>query len=211
MDEGYPFSGTGNLYNFTRGLISIAVQNNIIILYDNDAEGVSSYNKTAKLNIPGTMRVLKLPDLPAFEQFNTIGPGGALQANINGSGAAIECYLDLGPTPAVRWNSFNKDLQVYQGVLENKESYARTFYALKSADSGYDFSKIEVVLDLIFSTCVAMKESLLFDSLEAETGYYAEDPDEAEKAVAEPPASTPAAQTDDSGTVTPVALTLNRV
>ena len=27
MDEGYPFTGTGNLYNFTKGLISISVQN----------------------------------------------------------------------------------------------------------------------------------------------------------------------------------------
>ena len=39
MNEGYPFTGTGNLHNFTKGLIGISVQNNIIILYDNDAEG----------------------------------------------------------------------------------------------------------------------------------------------------------------------------
>src|SRR5207302_707086 len=45
-NEGYPFSGTGNLYNFTKGLISIAVQSNIVIIYDNDAEGVSSFNRT---------------------------------------------------------------------------------------------------------------------------------------------------------------------
>jgi len=67
MNEGYPFSGTGNLYNFTKGLISIGVQNNVLIIYDNDAEGVSSFKRTAKLNIPSNMRVLKLPDLPAFE------------------------------------------------------------------------------------------------------------------------------------------------
>ena len=42
MNEGYPFTCTGNLFNFTRGLMSIAVQNKVIILYDNDAEGVAS-------------------------------------------------------------------------------------------------------------------------------------------------------------------------
>lgn len=91
MKEGYPFSGTGNLYNFTKGLIGIAVQNNVLIVYDNDAEGVSSFNRTAKLKLPPNMRVLKLPDLPAFENFETVGPSGHHQTNINGRGAAIEC------------------------------------------------------------------------------------------------------------------------
>ena len=65
MNEGYPFTGTGNLYNFTKGLIGISVQNNVIILYNNDAEGVSSFNRTVKLNVPGNMRILQLPRLPA--------------------------------------------------------------------------------------------------------------------------------------------------
>ena len=59
MNEGYPFTGTGNLYNFTKGLIGISVQNTVIILYDNDAEGVSSFNRTVKLNVPDNMRILK--------------------------------------------------------------------------------------------------------------------------------------------------------
>src|SRR5438270_10468674 len=84
MNEGYPFSGTGNLYNFTKGLISIAVQSNIVIIYDNDAEGVSSFNRTTKLNIPANMRVLKLLDLPEFKNFETVGPSGRHQADING-------------------------------------------------------------------------------------------------------------------------------
>ena len=62
MKEGYPFTGTGNLYNFTKGLISISVQNDVVIIYDNDAEGVFSFNRTVKLNVPDNMRILKLPD-----------------------------------------------------------------------------------------------------------------------------------------------------
>ncbi len=41
INEGYP-QGTGSLFNFTKRLISIAVQNKVIILYDNDAEGGSA-------------------------------------------------------------------------------------------------------------------------------------------------------------------------
>ena len=40
MEEGYPFSGTGNVFRFVQGLISIAVQNQMLVLFDNDAEGL---------------------------------------------------------------------------------------------------------------------------------------------------------------------------
>jgi hypothetical protein len=50
MDEGYPFSGTGSLFNFTKGLISIAIQNNVIVLYDNDVEGVFNFNRKRSLD-----------------------------------------------------------------------------------------------------------------------------------------------------------------
>jgi hypothetical protein len=63
------------------------------------------------------MAVLKLPDLPAFEQFNTIGPYGKQPADVNGRAAAIECYLHLDDAAAVRWTSFNKGLGIYHGEL----------------------------------------------------------------------------------------------
>jgi len=88
MNEGYPFTGTGSLYNFVKGLISIAVMNNIVVIYDNDAEGVYSYNRTSKLNLPPNIRVLRLPDLPAFNDYETVGPSGSHRANINGRGDA---------------------------------------------------------------------------------------------------------------------------
>src|SRR5215217_2628450 len=130
MNEGYPFTGTGNLFNFTKGLISIAVQNKVIILYDNDAEGVASYNLTSRLNLPWNMRVLKLPDLPEFASYSTVGPSGEHRADINSRGAAIACYLDAGPSPVVRWNNFNKELGVYQGELIGKGDVMRRFYKL---------------------------------------------------------------------------------
>ena len=101
-------------------MISISVQNNVVILYDNDAEGVFNFNRTARLNVPDNMRILKLPDLLALRDFDTIGPSGAHCADINGRAAAIECYLDVGPGAMVRWNNYHKELGVYHGELVDK-------------------------------------------------------------------------------------------
>ncbi|WP_392714188.1 HEPN/Toprim-associated domain-containing protein [Rhizobium ruizarguesonis] len=158
MAEGYPFTGTGNLFNFTKGLISISVQNNVIILYDNDAEGVSSFKRSARLRLPANMRVLKLPDLPEFASNPTRGPSGEHEADINGRAAAIECYLDTRAAPIVRWNNFNKELGVYQGELIEKQDVMHAFYDLKTVDGDYDFSKIMRVLELLIHECAAMKQ-----------------------------------------------------
>ena len=167
MDKGYPFTGTGNLYNFTKGLIGISVQNNIVILYDNDAEGVFSFNRTVKLNVPGNMRILKLPDLPEFRHFEAIGPSGAHRADINGRAAAIECYLDFGPGAAVRWKNYHKELGVYQGELVGKGDVMRAFLAQSKANADYDFSRIAAVVDMIVSECTAIRESARLAELEA--------------------------------------------
>jgi HEPN/Toprim N-terminal domain 1 len=168
MNEGYPFTGTGSLFNFTKGLISISVQNNVIIVYDNDAEGVSNFNRSAKLNIPANMRVLKLPDLPKFQAFETIGPSGHHRADINGRGAAIECYLDVGPSPVVRWNNYNKELGVYHGELVSKRDVMNRFYSMSELGSGYDLSKISAVLNMIITDCISMREAAQLADLEAD-------------------------------------------
>jgi hypothetical protein len=158
MEEGYPFSGTGNLLKFVQGLISIAVQNNVIIVFDNDAEGVASFNRCCKLNIPDNMRILKLPDLPEFCNFETIGPNGQHLADINGQGAAIECYLGLDDEPRVRWHNYNPIVEAYQGVLIDKERYKRTFLSQLEKISDYNYAKITSVLDMIIRSCVGIRE-----------------------------------------------------
>ena len=167
MNEGYPFTGTGNLYNFTKGLIGISVQNNVVILYDNDAEGVFSFNRTVKLNVPNNIRILKLPDLPVFRDFETIGPSGAHRADINGRAAAIECYLDAGPGAAVRWKNHHKKLDVYHGELVAKGDVMKEFLAQSKVNGDYDFSRIAAVVDMITSECTAIRESARLAALEA--------------------------------------------
>lgn len=169
MKEGYPFSGTGNLHNFTKGLISISVQNDTIILYDNDAEGVASYNKTNALKIPENMCVLKLPDLPALNSFKTIGPDGETYSNINGTGAAIECYLDNGDNAIIRWNNYNKDQGVYQGELIDKRDHMMRFFEVKNLSGTYDLSKIEAVLNMIIHYCEQMRKARILRELEEDS------------------------------------------
>ena len=167
MDKGYPFTGTGNLYNFTKGLIGISVPNNIVILYDNDAEGVFSFNRTVALNVPDNMRILKLPDLPEFRDFKAIGPSGAHRADINGRAAAIECYLDFGPDAAVRWNNYHKGLDVYHGELIGKGDVMKTFLEQSKKNADYDFSRISAVVDMIVSECTAIRESARVAAIDA--------------------------------------------
>ncbi|MEE4208299.1 MAG: hypothetical protein V2I43_03415, partial [Parvularcula sp.] len=45
MDERHHFWGTGNLVKFAEGLLRIDVQNKVLFLLDNDAEGVDAHRK----------------------------------------------------------------------------------------------------------------------------------------------------------------------
>lgn len=165
MEEGYPFSGTGNLHKFTQGLISIALQNNIVIVYDNDAEGIAKMQATRKLSVPPNMRVMQLPNHDEFLNFKTIGPTGIGRADVNGKAAAIECYLDLGreglPDPIVRWSTFNRELEVYHGELQHKSQYMKDFLDLRAPSASYNSNKIESVLDTLVAECVSIAEQKL--------------------------------------------------
>ncbi len=157
MEEGYPFSGTGNLLKFLKGLISISIRNDVLVLYDNDLEGVTNYEKSCALNAPANMVILKLPDREEFERFPTIGPNGEHTADINGSAAAIECFLDTGPEARVRWTSYNDRIEKYQGELESKTAYAKAFLSQRKLDSGYDYSGIEYVLTSVIIGCIEIQ------------------------------------------------------
>lgn len=83
-----------------------------------------------------------------------------VNSDINLKAAAIECYLDLNlknfPPAKVIWTNLKKDLGVYQGALEYKDSYTKEFMAQtkETISSGmYDASRIARVLDTIVSEC----------------------------------------------------------
>jgi hypothetical protein len=121
VSERHPFPGTGNLLKFAEGLAKIDVQNQIVFVFDNDAEGTEAFNKLGALALPSNMRAMVLPSLEVFRSFPAKGPEGDHVADINGRAAAIECYLDhrVGgfPPPRVVWSNYKRETDCYQGAL----------------------------------------------------------------------------------------------
>jgi len=163
VSERHPFSGTGSLVNFAEGLAKIDVQNQVVFLFDNDAEGWAAFEKVQNLTLPLNMRTMVLPDIEDFRAFPGIGPHGVLPSDINRRAAGIECYLDLrlkGRPPAqVLWTNYKRERNDYQGSLEHKESYMRAFLEQKPhtvLSGAYDLSKLRLVLDRLFQECSAI-------------------------------------------------------
>lgn len=163
VSDRHPFSGTGALLKFAEGLVKIDVQNQVVFLFDNDAEGAATFSALSRFKLPTNMRGMLLPNLDVFREFPARGPNGVSSADINGRAAAIECYLDLQmlnrPPAQVVWTNYKDELDVYHGRLEHKESYYKAFLALREADvqaGEYDFSKLRVVLGNIIRTCSEM-------------------------------------------------------
>jgi regulatory protein YycH of two-component signal transduction system YycFG len=62
-------------------------------------------------------------------------------------------------TAEVLWSNYKKDIGAWQGALQNKESYMRTFLALKSItlkESNYHIEKIERVLDALIEKAIIL-------------------------------------------------------
>jgi hypothetical protein len=157
MAEHYPFTGTGNLFKFSEGLASIGIQNKVLIVYDNDTIGRDAYERTKRLKMPVNVGVVKLPELTEFEHFLTVGPSGQNRENINGKAVSIEHFLDLNygtaAEPVIRWTSWNDKLEAYQGLLVDKEKYVRLFGEVQRSTSGYNFSKLESLVDFLYGSC----------------------------------------------------------
>lgn len=176
IEDRHPFSGTGNLFKFAEGLVKIDIHNRVVFLFDNDAEGTDTYRKLLqRFKFPVNMRAMVLPDLEELRNFPAKGPGGVVNADINGYAAAIECYLDLrlkGRPPAqVTWTSYKESLDCYQGALDFKDSYARAFYETSSEaiESGeYDASKLRAVIAALIEQCCGLATEMLSSQYEAE-------------------------------------------
>jgi hypothetical protein len=164
MTEGYPFGGTGNLHNFCKGLSAIDVQNRTIIIYDNDAEGISKFHETAQLNTPRNIRVMHLPTLTAGETVDALGPTGVSTANVNETAASTEYYLDLASvarSPQIRWTNYVQRIDRYQGALVGKEDYSAAFEAWTPGKSNYCFEKLDLCIDAIVELAKGMAAELL--------------------------------------------------
>lgn len=161
MKDGYPFGGIGNLQKFAKGLTKMDVQNRTLLLYDNDAAGLSAYKKTSELDFSANMGVAMLPSLKEFEDFPTQGPTGNAEMDINGRAVAIECYLDfehakLPNSAIVQWSSYQADVSQYQGALASKGKYTDDFLKMTPESliaSNYNLSKLKAEVATIVNEC----------------------------------------------------------
>ena len=59
VEVGHPFSGTGQVVNFVKGLVSIGVHNNVLVLFDNDAEGCAAWQRCLEIGLPDNVRAVE--------------------------------------------------------------------------------------------------------------------------------------------------------
>lgn len=160
MADGYPFTGTGNLYKFCQGLTSIQLLNKVLFLYDNDVSGREKYVQSQKLTLSPNMGIMLLPSLQEFTEFRCIGPNGESIEDINGKAVSIECFLDLSYSfsqkAKVRWASFDSKSGKYQGAIENKDYYIREFKKNRN-NSQYNLGKLEKLLRCIIEKCMQLE------------------------------------------------------
>jgi hypothetical protein len=148
MKDGNPFPGVGNLVSFCKGLSRIRYNGNMLVVLDNDTAGRSALEAIRLLNLASSVKVTSLPTLPELSRFKTLGPAGEAYEDINGRARAIECFLDLAVVdaePTVRWTSYDRKLESYQGELVRKEDYTRAFSERFGRDDSYDSQKLRAL------------------------------------------------------------------
>lgn len=154
MEQNYPFTGTGNLKNFVKGLSKINILNKILVILDNDTAGISVYNDIKTIDLPNNLNVITLPNYKDFDNFKCKGPQGDSLENINGKAVSIECFLDhssIDDEIYVRWTGFNDKLIRYQGNIEPKNLLIKSFHQYYKQE--YDFTKLKYLVDYILESC----------------------------------------------------------
>ena len=163
MSENYPFTGAGNLFRFCQGLARIRIQNRILVVLDNDTAGLRAARQIGSLDLPPRMRVAVLPDLDECRAVRTLGPSGEQCEDINRRAVSIEWFLDItaldGSAPIVRWTSYDRELDQYQGELIRKDNYIRHFFdAVKRPDTGH-WPKLALLWNHLLAVCTAPAEN----------------------------------------------------
>ena len=156
MEQNYPFTGTGNLKNFIKGLSKINILNKVLVVLDNDTAGRSVFNDIKKIDLPKNLKIITLPNHKDFDRFKCKGPQGDSLENINEKAVSIECFLDLSSIDEeayVRWTGFNEKLIQYQGNIEPKNLLIKSFHQHYKHE--YNFTKIKYLIDYILESWIS--------------------------------------------------------
>jgi hypothetical protein len=125
--------GVSHLAKIVKSFAGAGIVNKVIALFDNDTAGEEAIRSLRQIKLPGSLSVLKLPDLKMLRKYPTIGPSGPTNMNINGLAASIELYLgddvlrEGGKLAPVQWSAYNSVVGKYQGEVLGKDKIHKRF------------------------------------------------------------------------------------
>ena len=150
--------GADPLLKLVRGLAASKITTRIIALFDNDTAGRAALRKVNTKPLPSNIVTCVLPDLPLAHEYPTLGPGGQLTMDVNGTACAIEMYVGEtclrrqdGELIPVRWKGFDAVSGSYQGELEDKYAVLRAFEHRLESGREIDWSGLDAVMEVLRS------------------------------------------------------------
>lgn len=131
-----PSGGASQLVNALRAFVAAGIENRIVAVFDNDAEGRAALQLLRRQDLPSNVRVMTLPDIALARSYPTDGPNGGAVQDVNGLAASIELYFgeDVLRDPAARlavvsWKARNETIGRYQGEVQRKDELKQRFLA----------------------------------------------------------------------------------
>jgi hypothetical protein len=132
-----PAGGASHLATAVRTFIAAGIENRIIALFDNDAEGQSQLRMLRRQALPSNVRVFAYPDTELARTYPAHGPTGFALQDVNGGAASIELYFgqdvlrdQAGQLATVHWKGRIDERggpPQYQGEVERKNDLKQRF------------------------------------------------------------------------------------
>ena len=156
--------GAGNLANIVKAFAGTGIVNKVVALFDNDTAADGAIQGLRSVRIPKNIKILRLPNLPALQQYPTVGPSGSTVMDVNGMAASIELYVgndilteETGGFAPIQWTGYDAGLGKYQGEVLGKDKIQERFrrrLKLCRFDPGHiektDWTGLRAVLSTLF-------------------------------------------------------------
>jgi hypothetical protein len=163
--EEFSLDGGANmLTKMVKTLAGVRLDQPILALFDNDATGLAEQRFVISIKeLPNNIKTMVLPYIELAKNYPTIGPEGERRMDVNGTASSIELFLgkdaltdENGKLHSIRWTTWNKQIDRYQGALEHKDQITQRFLArMKEARDPValrtEFSELDQLLNAIFN------------------------------------------------------------
>jgi hypothetical protein len=155
--------GAGHLASLVKAFSGAGIKNRVVALFDNDTAGREAALALKHVKLPHNIRVSFYPDIDYLRTYDTIGPSGAVVADVNRVAGSIELYLGhdvllepSGERLPVQWKGYSEALRSYQGEVLHKSVIRERFFEkvkstkLSGSPNG-DWTGLEAILSHLFA------------------------------------------------------------